>query len=678
MSDRLGDGPKLGEKRMQEWAQQNGVDRQQPFNIAAIFTVLLSLIVVGCGRQGIDVTDSDLSHDLNRPTNGDAASKWYEVKDADLRSVVYPMYSMFNGGGDIEVLPSSSPILKRVQHWLTILDKNLRKRHPEQMANVPAPRAQVIVQSDPNAFVMPIPVCVDVPVWIDTTQELTEANMASSLAFSAQGAVLAPWNGRICVDIEDDEAYIRQYVKDFNKRDLDCQLSLRDVDGTLTMVVGDECPKEPRVQLAAGGASVTLYPTASLVTIQSGILDIMDEEAFVSVLGHELGHYYMSHPDVSNPESYDYFYTSHVENHASKPAAEEEAAAYGKAAMGVKVANRRYRKVPGQKYRSELYLSMLGMVQTIAAKQECDAADEGDAAVVCNQACAKLADTTKSASFKQTMGKFPFAKLSDAGVKLYKAFENDVGACFKGVKVGDEGAEEGKAISASSFGYLLNIDRTIANLWKYTEIGDSLVDTLASAVSSLVRAEKELLSPLHEAHKRRLGWYTPEQEADDLAVEWMAQIGIKPQAVIDSEFALSKFIDSMYAEAGIERYPTELSTAECMQLYKNKWRDANGKYVFVAVGDYTDNHHSSCYRAWNADREIVAHKIQVAGVDSAPAGESWAEIQQAARDLLLPKEEDLSLWNILFGFQAEDGYQFSADWRDSVKSCQLFDGAKLK
>jgi Zn-dependent protease with chaperone function len=96
-----------------------------------------------------------------------------------------------------------------------------------------------------------------------------------------------------------------------------------------------------------------------------------------------------------------------------------------------------------------------------------------------------------------------------------------------------------------------------------------------------------------------LGFYTTEQEADEIALEVMSKIGVPPGVAIDKVLNMLK----NFGGGGI-------GWAECSMLRDHGWKDADGKTVSVPVGDPSDAHHNLCFRAFNMSREIDAHRYQ--------------------------------------------------------------------
>ena len=55
----------------------------------------------------------------------------------------------------------------------------------------------------------------------------------------------------------------------------------------------------------------------------------------------------------------------------------------------------------------------------------------------------------------------------------------------------------------------------------------------------------------------------------------------------------------------------------------------------MAIGDITDPHHHTCYRAFNVDREIRAHKFKAAGDGNRGllAAADWRDLQKVAEEV---------------------------------------------
>jgi hypothetical protein len=153
------------------------------------------------------------------------------------------------------------------------------------------------------------------------------------------------------------------------------------------------------------------------------------------------------------------------------------------------------------------------------------------------------------------------------------------------------------------------------------------LDAVLALSHAFVDQDKQSLGVLNKVHDLRLGQFTTEQEADDEAAEWIAGLGLDPKLGVES-------MRSLGAGMKMGLGGNILAEADCDRLWKAGWLGADGNYSFVPVGNFTDPHHSVCYRMFNIDREIKAHNLAVQGVAPVATGPSWAELQATALSLL--------------------------------------------
>ena len=135
--------------------------------------------------------------------------------------------------------------------------------------------------------------------------------------------------------------------------------------------------------------------------------------------------------------------------------------------------------------------------------------------------------------------------------------------------------------------------------------------------------DSDLLT-LQLAVTERLGQYTAEQEADEEAAEWVAETGLEPKHVVEAMRNLGK--GSPTSMRGMI-----LGEEDCDTLRASAWHNSDGSYAFVPVGDFSEVHHSVCYRMFNLEREIDAHSHEPASI-SAPTltATQWADLQHKA------------------------------------------------
>ncbi|MFZ9521090.1 MAG: hypothetical protein ACO3A4_11505 [Silvanigrellaceae bacterium] len=101
--------------------------------------------------------------------------------------------------------------------------------------------------------------------------------------------------------------------------------------------------------------------------------------------------------------------------------------------------------------------------------------------------------------------------------------------------------------------------------------------------------------------ERRLGYYSFEQEADEFALEFLAELGISTADGGESMMRMLKNTKKVT--------PPELDYESCAALRAQKWMTSNNVSAYVPIGNLADPHHSLCYRAYNLDRERDAHRF---------------------------------------------------------------------
>jgi hypothetical protein len=164
-----------------------------------------------------------------------------------------------------------------------------------------------------------------------------------------------------------------------------------------------------------------------------------------------------------------------------------------------------------------------------------------------------------------------------------------------------------------------------------------MLEAIEAIGSQLTQKFDSYFEILAEARASRLGQYTTEQEADELAAEWLDFIGLDPIAASDAFIFLG-----LTREGGKDDYI--IGGKKCKEMRDNDWKDDNGDDIFVPIGDYSEVHHSTCYRAFNASREITAHDYQTTSDSIQAPGITWEDIREQARqateELKLAEEKE--------------------------------------
>lgn len=105
-------------------------------------------------------------------------------------------------------------------------------------------------------------------------------------------------------------------------------------------------------------------------------------------------------------------------------------------------------------------------------------------------------------------------------------------------------------------------------------------------------------SILKQASINKLGYYTAEQEADELALDYLSAIGEDPRSMIDSLF---DSLSSNTSEDSLSRSlpaGVVLSYQSCLNAYNSGFPEP------IGVGYYYVPHHAACFRIYNLSKQL--------------------------------------------------------------------------
>jgi hypothetical protein len=104
------------------------------------------------------------------------------------------------------------------------------------------------------------------------------------------------------------------------------------------------------------------------------------------------------------------------------------------------------------------------------------------------------------------------------------------------------------------------------------------------------------LQLLREARDGRLGFYTIEQEADEVALQYLRAVNREPKALADG---LMSYLRKTQGSA-LKNLPEDLAWghSKCESEYQA------GFPKDLGVGIYNDPHHTSCFRIFNVQRHL--------------------------------------------------------------------------
>ncbi|HET9237511.1 MAG TPA: hypothetical protein VFO10_09690 [Oligoflexus sp.] len=541
---------------------------------------LMALTFLECFACKSTQTSQPL-HDAGRYQNDVSAFQWQTSAEQE-----FITYALAPRIGAVRTRPAGDPLRQRLQFWLDQLDLYLREKDRAAMKGVPKPQALLLENAAPNAFVASMEVCLNKASQLQGAEGASEDFLGVDRELGGIFSVPGP---RPCVKIPYQGAELQRFMDWYLKPFPGCQarVTARAVDLTggciKASVDGANTPAQTR--------EIFVRLSGNWVVVTTGLIQNLSEYEAVYTLFHEAAHYYMAHLSNSNA-LYDFFYGLGTENPASKPIADPKVQALGQDLLyWLKAKETGTRSLaegaPGQRYHSGLYVLARNVIQDWIRK-------EGT-----RSACKDLSQHFLNAP---GLARFPLEKPDARGQQSYRLYEDKVDACLTGMPLDPE--LQARMIGFTRFvapwssKVLVSVPgfATVKELWNW----------LNASLPAVIAAPQTRIGELsRQADAVGLGQYTSEQEADELTIEWLAKFGIDPNHGITAALKLLK-LESEFPPltSSIGAYTYD----QCVRAYESKFRGADGREQRVPVGDYSDPHHSSCFRAFNMNREIDTHQ----------------------------------------------------------------------
>ncbi len=509
--------------------------------------------------------------------------------------------------------PSSHPRRQRLNLWLEAIHREIMRLNP----NLAAPKPQVLLIKDeePNAFVATSQVCLPVEIDFsggDFSGEITTEDLVISPlnpGFSMEPRPIFQKNSQPCYTPKLSEADIASLLKYIFADKYSCLSEVEEkTTGTYKTNLSLSCAGpywSESLSHYRSAPRIRFGQIANQIVVHDNLFN-MSEGELVSVLAHEAGHYYRAH-GLSNIRPLNFFYRLNDKHNLSKrptPVTVDEQVIE----LGEKVTSNKARyfslfSMPSQKWHSFIYFGFFGRVTGLIRRCE-------NATCTTNcRAFAKHMEAAISMSPKPPLGRFPIepAPKTEAAKTYYKNFENLMEQCTGSIPINSNNE--------------LDIGSWFEQwpLTEYIALREPLAEeTLLKAVAKLnseaakIIGEKneDAFSIFRKADAAKLGFYTAEQEADELSLELLTRLGIDPKHGITAFIYLDRSMEQH--ELNSVKIPGVLSPTECEKAYKAGFPN------FIPVGDYYDLHHTSCYRSYNLWREMKAHDQEIKALKPAP------------------------------------------------------------
>ncbi|MBP9707018.1 MAG: M48 family metalloprotease [Oligoflexales bacterium] len=491
------------------------------------------------------------------------------------------------GFSTMERLSSSAPLVKRVQEMINHLDSIARKHNPEQMAKIPRPRAVVLVNDGINAFVSGAIGCVDFPSRLKSisASEFTSglANIENVLFFPGFGRAYQTKKEKFeCYKVEQFD--IKEFIAVYNETkgamaEQECNLEL-DETGQVLLVDNDrQCGSFENI---TQWDSIVFYTQSNVVYVYAGLLKYFSEEAVFGVLGHELAHMYRVHSS-SFKKFEPYFFKQNDKNELMRPSPTNEYSNIQRSALVSTQLSDRPHFEPNAKVNPNLLTSMFELTLSIGTG-------------FCAQNLKKLESTCKKYSkySRDQISEWLVRQWNDSNLvpsESYLKFEETFLEFLS--LISEDELKLLKEFLTNSLYYnraFFNFDFS-----KYISLKDWFLDANIKIVDTI--KYKPLV--LQRMANVGLGYYTTEEEADEIGLELIARSGLKHKQAVSPWLHFLQ-LDVFYS--GSAESEVAAKVEECVKMFNSQW---NSRKVLL---DYLNNeHHSHCYRLYNTDREWKAH-----------------------------------------------------------------------
>jgi hypothetical protein len=368
-------------------------------------------------------------------------------------------------------------------------------------------------------------------------------------------------------------------------------------------------------QVEAYGApgELAFVSTSPFIHVSTDLIASMSERTLVVVLAHELGHYYRSHSSDAKVQRYDFWYETEVDRKklpVESTTASELQAVYSEIVAGPQTVQSATAGV----YSARLRTFLLGDLAALLRERQ-------EPGFVC-------------AAARDALGAWVEPLVTGYGMPTdamtsYLAFEQALAACAPQLQMtGDPGA------TSLSYGTVLMAVMNAKLPGATYPFRATLADVLTALNGRAVRLDQKAAALQKRVHDNRIGLYTTEQEADNIALALSTKLGISADEVVASWL---EFMDAITGAVAPEYRATyEAEAASCRTLLAADFTttDAAGNRVpaFISLGDLGDKHHSDCYRLFNFWREQKARKYTVA-TPLVFDGPSWDALRTHAREL---------------------------------------------
>ncbi len=576
-------------------------------------TAALLTALAACSSSEPDATESASGDELTagQIVAGDSPFYWanidYEQHRATMQALGAPL--------SVHDTPSDDIIRVRLQAWADRFDAVLRR----VTRNTTAPKPIVNVLSSAQTY----------NAWSSGTYVRLGASFGDTSATPAPLTLLglvAPASG-----VQGDWTSIAgllpqapgwgrlaSFTQVWNLAKGPCQLASRGRAFSLAPGATAGCEEHETAATEVGTVATTPF-----LTFSSDLVAMMpSERALVAVLAHELGHMYRAHSSPLTERKYGFWYDDGAHTAKRPVPSALDSQLRGEYTRLVRTAHATD-AIVGAHFHVRSRLPILGLAY-LGAFDSCEAFSGW-------RASHDLEGLTTQAR--------DGAQLFGDAAATYLSFEQIVQSCPRADVFAEVAAvaEVGEITQLP----LTSINTSLTSILPGAQfpapaLGETVAVYLDRLEAGSASDEVDEVTFIAKIRNERIGLYTAEQEADEIALELMTRVGYTEQEVIDAWHESGVGFEELTGRNDSLDDPGSASATQCGTWLRDEFQSTTpaGAHtpVLMSLGSLADSHHGDCYRLYNLWREAKAHRIP-AVAPFAPLSPSWEEIQAHAVEL---------------------------------------------
>lgn len=585
----------------------------------ALISVVFSLVLLGCkwlnkGNTSTPKGDARLSAVFTQKFNIEHTVDGLPQHVAvDMREYAKAQW-LAPPDKKLEILPAGHPVEKEIQSLVHSLHTAFVKANPRYAA-IPEPQALIIKDDNPNAFTIPAGILV--PIRVVSTKKIEKPYPRNGWIGVADGFLIDAENTHGFMDIDESgkppawvlsrPELLNSLLAAVQKNMPECSLSMN--GDVVTMA--DECYQKyaSANKTDFGVVNVVGFvqaASAAGIFVHSGLVKF-ERRHVMSIVAHEMGHYYKFHTRETLREmagykhrwKEHYFRIPQYTDRTQKPPVDNSPAVLEMFnALSVGSAGRVSYRDFALKNSTSVIRQVYHLFEAIKWRGfRMMPPPTVDSCIALSQTFNEL--ITRYGALPGEWHKAPRDLMLRA--------DTQTSSCVQqlSVKTAGEWATSNTLNLEEKRRFYTAIQEELSNrLKRFPPIDDSFrvnsaMDFLANQAAEFDRQARELGT---RAQQMGFGWYTDEQESDEIAVHLMALAGENPRSAADVFFKHLALFDT----GGSSTVTPSLS--ECRKGFLNGWKDwrFNGVSWVPFFGYTYELHPTDCYRIFNIDKETEA------------------------------------------------------------------------